>query len=45
MASEKVAARYANLDADRAVFGLPSAPRDKVLPILDRCAEVAKAVG
>ena len=44
-ASEKVTARYANLGVDRAVFGLPPAPRDKILPILDRCAEVAKAVG
>ena len=44
-ASEKVAVRYANLGVDRAVFGLPPSPRDDLLPVLDRCAEVAKAVG
>jgi probable F420-dependent oxidoreductase len=29
----------------RAVFGVPSEPRDKVLPLLDRYAEVARKIG
>jgi len=29
---------YADAGAHRAIFGLPAAPRDKVLPLLDRCA-------
>jgi len=42
---EKVAARYQELGVDRSVFGLPSAPRDEVLPLLDRCAELARKLG
>jgi probable F420-dependent oxidoreductase len=44
-ASDKVAGRYRELDVDRAVFGLPPAPRDDILPVLDRCAAVMKQVG
>jgi probable F420-dependent oxidoreductase len=35
-------APYRAAGADRGVFGLPAAPRDEVLPLLDRCAEVAR---
>jgi probable F420-dependent oxidoreductase len=31
--------------ASRAIFGLPAAGRDQVLPLLDRCAAVAARVG
>ena len=29
----------------RAIFGVPSSPREQVLPLLDRCRELAGAVG
>ena len=29
----------------RVVFGLPSAARDEILPLLDRCAELKNKVG
>jgi len=35
-------ARYRDAGADRGVFGLPAAPRDEVLPLLDRCAAAAR---
>ena len=37
----KALAAYAKLDVDRVVFGLPPVARDEMLPILDRCAELA----
>jgi probable F420-dependent oxidoreductase len=37
--------RLRDLGVDRVVFALPSAPADKVLPLLDRYAEVARQVG
>jgi len=40
-----VATRYRDAGVARVVFGLPPAPRDEILPILDACAEVARAVG
>ena len=36
---------YAGLGIDRAIFGLPSAGRDAVLPLLDRYANVASELG
>jgi alkanesulfonate monooxygenase SsuD/methylene tetrahydromethanopterin reductase-like flavin-dependent oxidoreductase (luciferase family) len=36
--------QYRDAGVTRAIFGLPSAPADKVLPIVDRCAEVARQV-
>ena len=36
-------ARLRDLGVDRVVFGLPPAPRDTVLPLLDRGAELARA--
>ncbi len=41
--SEKVLARYRAAGADRVVFGLPPAPRDDLLPILDACAAARDA--
>ncbi len=35
---EEEVKRYRDAGFDRAVFGLPPAPRDTILPILDRCA-------
>ena len=35
-------AKYSEMGVDRVIFGLPSAQADTVLPLLDRCAEVAK---
>jgi probable F420-dependent oxidoreductase len=43
-ASEKVAAKYLEAGVDRVVFGLPPAARDDLLPIVDRCAQVAAAL-
>jgi probable F420-dependent oxidoreductase len=37
-------APYRDAGAARAVFGLPPAPRDEVLPLLDRCAKAAAEV-
>jgi len=37
--------KYRDHGVSRAVFGLPSAGRDKILPLLDRYAAVAKEVG
>jgi probable F420-dependent oxidoreductase len=34
---------YAAMGIDRAIFGLPPAPAERVLPILDRCAEAMRA--
>ncbi len=42
--SEKVLSRYQKAGADRVVFGLPPAPRDDILPFLDRCAEARAAL-
>jgi probable F420-dependent oxidoreductase len=42
---EKVVARYRDAGVDRVVFGLPSTPRDELLPLLERCAAVAREVG
>jgi len=42
---EKVVARYRTAGVDRVVFGLPPAPRDELLPVLDRCAELARGEG
>jgi probable F420-dependent oxidoreductase len=36
---EEEVKRYRDAGFDRAVFGLPPAPRDALLPILDRCAQ------
>jgi alkanesulfonate monooxygenase SsuD/methylene tetrahydromethanopterin reductase-like flavin-dependent oxidoreductase (luciferase family) len=36
---------YAAADVQRAIFSLPSAGRDVVLPLLDRYAAVAREVG
>jgi probable F420-dependent oxidoreductase len=44
-ARDKVVARYRDAGVDRVVFGLPSAPRDELLPLLDRCAAVAREIG
>jgi probable F420-dependent oxidoreductase len=38
-AEEKLAKRYRDAGVDRAVFGLPPAGRDAILPVLDRCAK------
>ena len=38
-------AGWRDLGVERAIFMLPSAPRDKVLPLLDKYAAVAKKVG
>ncbi len=38
-ASDRAVDRYRSAGADRIVFGLPPAPRDKILPILDACAQ------
>jgi hypothetical protein len=38
-AEEKVVKRYRDAGVDRAVFGLPPAGRDVILPVLDRCAK------
>jgi alkanesulfonate monooxygenase SsuD/methylene tetrahydromethanopterin reductase-like flavin-dependent oxidoreductase (luciferase family) len=35
---------YAAAGADRAIFGLPAAARDKALSLLDRYAEVARSL-
>jgi probable F420-dependent oxidoreductase len=40
-ASEKVIDRYRKAGADRIVFGLPPFARDDILPMLDKCAQVA----
>jgi probable F420-dependent oxidoreductase len=37
-------ARYRDAGVARVVFGLPPAPGDEVLPILDRCAALARGV-
>ena len=37
--------RYAELGVTRAIFALPSAGADAVLPLLDRGARVAREVG
>jgi hypothetical protein len=37
--------RYRDAGLARAIFMLPAAARDRVLPILDTCAAVAKNVG
>ena len=42
---EKVVARYRAAGVDRVVFGLPPAPRDEILPLLDHCAELARNPG
>ena len=42
---EKVVLRYADAGVDRIVYALPPAPRDEILPILDRCAELARKAG
>jgi probable F420-dependent oxidoreductase len=44
-ASEKVAAKYIDAGVDRIVFGLPPTARDDLLPIVDRCAQVASKLG
>jgi probable F420-dependent oxidoreductase len=44
-ADPEALARYAQAGATRAVFGLPPAGRDDVLPLLDRYAELARRVG
>jgi probable F420-dependent oxidoreductase len=44
-AKRDVATRYRDAGVARVVFGLPPAAREEILPILDRCAEVARAVG
>jgi len=41
--SAKAIEQYRKAGADRVVFGLPPAPRDELLPILDRCAEARDA--
>lgn len=38
----KLVERFAAAGADRYIFGLPAAPSEKVLPILQRCAEISK---
>ena len=42
---EAALARYRDAGVTRAVFGLPPAPRSELLPLLDRCAELARRVG
>ena len=37
-----VARQYRDAGVDHFIFGLPPAPRDTVLPLLDRCAEVVR---
>ncbi len=37
--------RCADAGVSRVVFGLPSAARDEILPLLDRCAELKNKVG
>jgi probable F420-dependent oxidoreductase len=39
------AASYGEAGADRIVFGLPSEKADKLLPLLDRYAELARSIG
>jgi probable F420-dependent oxidoreductase len=41
---ESVVRQYEKAGVERTIFSLPSADRDTVLPILDRCAKVAQAV-
>jgi len=43
--SEGKLAAWRDLGVARAVFSLPSAGRDTVLPLLDRCAAVASRIG
>jgi probable F420-dependent oxidoreductase len=38
-------ARYRDVGVTRAVFGLPPARRSELLPLLDRCAELARQIG
>jgi hypothetical protein len=38
----KLVERFADAGADRFIFGLPPAPAEHVLPILARCADIAK---
>ncbi len=40
--TEKVVDRYARAGVDRIVFALPPAPREELLPHLDRCAAFVK---
>ncbi len=37
--------KFLQLGIDRVIFGLPAAPRDTVLPLLDKYAEVKAKVG
>ena len=36
--------RYSDAGVERVVFGLPSAPRDTVLPMMDRYAELMRGL-
>lgn len=40
-----VAEQYRATGVDHCIFGLPPAPRDTILPLLDRCAEVVRQLG
>ncbi len=44
-ADEEMVAQYRELGVERVTFGLPPAPRDKVLPLLDHYAEFMRKVG
>jgi probable F420-dependent oxidoreductase len=43
--SKEDVAAYADAGADRVVFGLPPAPSEQVLPLLDRYRELAQSLG